>query len=1119
MPIHAALNHKTIYNYDRKVTLSPQIIRLRPAAHTRTNIVSYSLNVEPKGHFINWQQDPLGNFLARVVFPEPVDHFHVEVDVVAEMAVLNPFDFFIAEHADEFPFAYDENETDELEPFLDAEPAGPHLQKLLDGIDRTPQQTINFLVALNQQIEQRIDYIVRMEPGVQSPEETLEINRGSCRDTAWLIVQILRHLGLAARFASGYLIQLKHDQEALDGPSGTDVDFTDLHAWAEVYLPGAGWIGLDGTSGLLAGEGHIPLACAPQPTSAAPITGLVGPCEVEFGHEMSVDRIYESPRVTKPYSDSQWQAIDTLGSKIEYKLQEGDVRLTMGGEPTFVSIDDPDGAEWNTAAMGPNKRRLAYDLIQRLRRRFAPQGLLTFGQGKLYPGEPYPRWAFGLYWRGDGLPLWTEDRAIAKEGENYQPTHKDAQKFMLGLCERLEVDGNYVIPAYEDPLKTLGAEQQLPVNLSPDHPDFEKELDRARLARILRKGLGTPTGYVLPLQAWQAKAGRSWITGPWPFRGEHMFLLPGDSPVGFRLPIESLPWLPAARYPWYSPQDPFGIDGPLPAPDKSRQPWMSQRSAEGATPQDRNEQELPDTDRQQDPEKTNRGLVSPDIRTALAVEPRDGHINVFMPPTESAEAYLELVAACEDVAAEQNMPIYIEGYEPPHDHRLNVIKVTPDPGVIEVNIHPSANWEQLRGITTALYEEARQSRLGTEKFMIDGRHIGTGGGNHIVCGGASPADSPFLRRPDLLGSLVRYWQNHPSLSYLFSGLFIGPTSQAPRADEGRDDLLYELEIALSQLPQRGTNVPLWVVDRTLRNLLVDLTGNTHRSEICIDKLYSPDGPTGRLGLVEFRAFEMPPHAEMSLAQQLLLRALIARFWDQPYARPLIRHGDRLRDRFMLPHYLWEDFTDVLEEMRQAGYAFDDAWYAPHFEFKFPRCGEVSYRGMDIEIRTALEPWHVMGEEAGGGGTVRYVDSSVERLQAKVRNLADPGRYVLTCNGRHVPLQPTGASEEYVAGVRFRAWQPASALHPTIGVHSPLVFDLIDTWNGRSIGGCRYHVSHPGGRNYDTAPVNAEEAEGRRLARFDAHGHTPGHPGSPVLERNATYPHTLDLRAPVRPAHV
>ncbi|MDF1721496.1 MAG: transglutaminase family protein [Minwuia sp.] len=1111
MPIHAALNHKTIYNYDRKVTLSPQTIRLRPAAHTRTNILSYSLRISPENHFINWQQDPLGNYMARVVFPEPVDHFHVEVDMVAEMAVLNPFDFFLEEYAERFPFAYEPGEADSLEPYLDPEPAGPELQKLIDGIDRSEQRTIDFLFTMNQQLQSQIGYVVRMEPGVQTPEETLGLAKGSCRDTAWLMVQVLRHMGLAARFASGYLIQLQPDQKPLEGPTGPESDFTDLHAWAEVYLPGAGWIGLDATSGLLAGEGHIPLACAPSPTSAAPITGRVGASEVEFSHEMTVTRIYESARVTKPFSDDAWSRVDALGQDIEAKLVAGDVRLTMGGEPTFVSIDDMDGEEWNTDALGPTKRKLAFELIKRVRNRFAPDGLLTFGQGKQYPGEPLPRWAFGLFWRNDGLPIWDRADLIASEDEDYRPTVEDAETFIHLMCDRLDVNRQYAIPAFEDPLVHLKAEQQLPINLNPDDPAFKKDQDRSRLADVLRRGLDQPKAYVLPVMRGHDKDGEHWITGPWEFKAGYMFLLPGDSPVGFRLPLGALPHLEPDQYPSTTPVDPYSIEGPLPVPAELAA-RVSPRTAATAAPGATATAAAGGTAKAAPAEN-----VSEVVRTAMVVEPRAGRLNLFLPPTVSAEDYLELIAAAEDAAVTMNMPIHIEGYEPPPDPRISVIRVTPDPGVIEVNVHPATDWSMLTSITKGIYEEARQTRLGTEKFMVDGRHIGTGGGNHIVVGGARPADSPFLRRPDLLGSLIRYWQNHPSLSYLFSGMFIGPTSQAPRVDEARDDTLYELEIALSQLPKRDEDVRPWTVDRMLRNLLIDLTGNTHRSEICIDKLYSPSGPTGRLGLVEFRGFEMPPHAEMSLAQQLLLRGLIARFWEQPYTRPLIRHGDALRDRHMLPYYAWRDFESVIAEMQEAGFAFDAEWYRAQFEFRFPRMGEATYHGMEIEIRNALEPWHVLGEESGSSGTARYVDSSLERVQVQISGLSDPGRYMVACNGRHVPLAPTSHAGTWVGGVRYKAWAPYSALHPMIDIHSPLTFDLIDTWSGRSVGGCRYHVVHPGGRNYETSPVNGEEAEGRRLSRFEPIGHSPGQVGVPVRERNERFPHTLDLRAPIMPA--
>jgi len=1102
MTIHVALHHATSYHYDRPVKLGPQVIRLRPAPHSRTPIESYALAIEPKGHFINWQQDPHGNFLARVVFPEKVDRFSVTVDLVADMAVYNPFDFFLEPDAETFPFKYDALSARDLEPYLETAEAGPLLKEWLAKVQYPEDiRTVDFLVNLNRRLQKDIGYVIRMEPGVQTPEDTLKRGTGSCRDSGWLLVQILRHLGIAARFVSGYLVQLVPDVKALDGPVGALEDFTDLHAWAEAYLPGAGWVGLDPTSGLLTGEGHIPLAATPHYASAAPIAGALEPANTKFGFEMSIARILETPRVTKPYTPEAWEAIDRLGGEIYEELAANDVRLTVGGEPTFVAVDDPDADEWNTEAVGPSKRRYAEDLIKRLKSRFAPNGFIHYGQGKWYPGEQLPRWALSLYWRKDGKPLWQQ---IEPNGEA-APSDEDAANLARGIARRLGFPDDAVNPAFEDPWHYIEQERKLPLNVDPIDNKLDDPLARERLAKVFEHGLERPVGYAIPATKAYAYPGeRRWFTGPWPTRSGHLFLVPGNASIGYRLPLPSLPHIPKADYPHVVPEDPFAEHMPaFPDPAAERQPFL-QGGAEaverpgGAAPGQRGVM--------QDPAR------EPQVRTAITVEAREGRLYIFMPPLETAEDYLDLLAAIEDVVAETGKPVFIEGYPPPFDPRLNVIKVTPDPGVIEVNIHPSGSWEEMKSTTLGLYEDAHFSRLGTEKFMLDGRHSGTGGGNHLVMGGATPADSPFLRRPDLLASLITYWQHHPALSYLFSGLFIGPTSQAPRVDEARHDSLFELELAMRQLPDAGSEATAkpWLVDRLFRNLLVDVTGNTHRSEICIDKLYSPDSSTGRLGLVEFRAFEMPPHAQMSLVQQTLLLALVARFWKEHYIRDFVRWGTRLNDSFMLPHFIWRDLEDVIADMQRAGYALDLEWFAPHFEFRFPRFGEIQYGDIRLEIRHALEAWPVMGEMGAIGGTVRFVDSSIERLQVRATNFVE-GRFQIACNGCKVPMGPTGVAGEAVGGVRYRAWQPAASLHPTIGIDAPLTFDLVDTWTGRAVAGCTYHVSHPGGRSFDSFPVNAYEAESRRLARFQEFGHSPGPRPLPTEVVRPEFPHTLDLR--------
>lgn len=1116
MTIRVALHHKTTYEFDRPVEIAPHVLRLRPAPHSRTPILAYSLKVQPDEHFINWQQDPFGNYQARLVFPKRATKLSFEIELIADMTAYNPFDFFVEDYAKSFPFEYDAQTRKELQPYLKKGRMTKSLKNWLGTVPMDEMPINDFLVMLNQRLEQEIDYSLRFEPGVQTPHETLTSKVGSCRDTSWLLVQILRNLGLAARFASGYLVQLAPDIEALEGPTGPAEDFTDLHAWCEVYLPGAGWVGLDPTSGLFTSEGHIPLACTPDPISAAPITGATDECEVEFSYSNEVTRILEDPRVTKPYTEDQWQSILALGNLVENKLEQEDVRLTMGGEPTFVSIDDMESGQWNTEALGKDKLDLAKKLLLRLRDKFAPNGLLHYGQGKWYPGEEVPRWALGCFWRKDHQAIWHDPSLLGRIDKDYGFKVDHAKQFATTLANRAGVGEAFVNPAYEDALYYIWREESLPADVDPYDAKAKDGLERARIARVLRQGVDAEVGYVLPIK-WDEKSA-AWTSSKWQLRAERVVLIPGDSPIGLRLPLNSLQTPDESeREPE---RDPFEQREPLAHLTAPSTDATASVTA-GAI----------DTSQAQPNSTTVATPSNAPIRTSLCIETRDGKVYVFMPPMEQLEQYLELINLIEHTANELQVPVIIEGYEPPKDPRIEKLLVTPDPGVIEVNVNPASNWQELVDNTTTLYEEARLTRLATEKFMHDGRHTGTGGGNHITLGGSTPNDSPLLRRPDLVRSLVTYWQHHPGLSYLFSGMFIGPTSQSPRVDEGRDEMLYELEIAFQQMPEGDVEQP-WLVDRLLRNLLIDITGNTHRAEFCIDKLYSPGTSSGRQGILEFRGFEMPPHSRMALVQTLLLRALVARFWNEPYKKPLVRWGTQLHDRFLMPHYVWSDIKDVVQDLNDHGYPFDLAWLAPFEEFRFPHYGRLQVDDITLGLRWAVEPWHVLGEEIGSFGTARYVDSSVERLQVKVDGLTD-GRHIVVCNGRRLPLQNTGRQGQYVASVRYRAWQPPSALHPTIGVHAPLVFDIIDTWNGKAIGGCSYHVTHPGGRSYDTYPLNALEAESRRVNRFWDFGHTPGgvkahdsqslvreffqhhyepKPMEPPLEESPDeYPHMLDLR--------
>jgi uncharacterized protein (DUF2126 family)/transglutaminase-like putative cysteine protease len=1083
------IRHETRYRYDEPALLGPQLVRLRPAEHARARVLSYALHFAPKGE-VRWQQDPWGNRVARLTMRagEALREFAVTVDLAVDVQPVNPFDFFVDDRCREVPFTYPDGLDHELAPFLLGAHAapGPRLADFLTDVPAKGYVT-DHLVAMNAKVAAAVRYVIRNEPGIQSSEETLALGSGSCRDSALLLCDALRAQGFATRFVSGYLVQLADEGNIPDLARGVARDVVDLHAWCEVYVPGAGWIGLDGTSGLLTGEGHIPLACTVRPELAAPIEGTASVAQGGLDFRMEVARLGHEPSPRTPYTDDAWAALKAAGTAVDATLRERGLRLTMGGEPTWTSRAHAEAPEWNEAALGPTKWAQGLELARELAARLGEGTLLLERMGKLYPGESLPRWALHLLWRTDGAPIW---RTPALQDLRSAPpattaTVGDAQRFAARLAARLGVDDGAILPAYEDPWAAITREENLPVDVDPLAARLDDPEERRTLARALGHGLHQPTGYVLPLafDAWAA-GGPRFVTSRWTLRRAHLFLLFGDSPIGLRLPLDRVDGRPRPLWP----------------EDITTGPAAFAREAANTAP----------LFAQQSPARIDAQARGESIHTAVCVEPRDGVLHVFLPPLPSADAFLALIAAIEDVAAEVSQPVRLEGYAPPSDPRLGSCLVTPDPGVLEVNVSPTETFDAYVAQMETIADAANHAGLRPDKYRIDGREVGSGGGHHLTLGGPTTVESPFLKEPALFAGLLRYVNGHPALSYLFTGLFVGPTSQAPRIDEARHDALYELEIALAHA-EGAVAPPPWLTDRLFRDLLVDVAGNGHRTEICIDKLYDPASASGRQGLVEFRAFEMPPHERLAAAQMLLVRALVARLAKEPYRAPLVRWGSQLHDRFMLPLPLWNDLRDVLADLRAHGLPLDEAWYAPFVDHRFPIAGTLRLDDALLEVRTALEPWPVLGEEPGAhGGTSRYVDASVERVQVRTEGLVE-GRHLVLVNGLTVPLRPTGRAGEHVAGVRFRAWQPPRSLQPHLGVHHPLRFDVVDTWARRSLGACTYHVWHPEGRAYTAPPLTAFEAAARRAQRFTTIGHAP-FPVEPVPTRtHDEQPFTLDLR--------
>jgi uncharacterized protein (DUF2126 family) len=1067
--------HRTVYSYPYPAALGPHQVRLRPANHARARIESYGLTV-PDEASLRWQLDPFGNHVAHLTFRKGarLASLELRVELAVDVRPVNPFDFFVDDRCKETPFRYPDELAKDVAPFLDAEDdalrGGARVAAFLDALPRSGG-TVDLVVALNRAVHDAVRYVIREEPGIWTPEETLAHGCGSCRDSSVLLIKALRSRGLAARFASGYLVQLRDEGMIPDEPRGMGADVVDLHAWAEVYLPGGGWIGLDATSGLLCGEGHIPLACTARPALATPVEGTSDTAAERVSFEMKVARLGHEPRPTAPFSDEVWEQLLSAGDRADAALEARGFTLTCGGEPTFTSREHPREPEWNGEALGATKSAQGARLAQELRRTLAPGAALLERQGKHYPGESLPRWTIDLVRRRDGAPVWSDAKASARAA-----TADDARRLAEGLALRLGLAGS-VQPAFEDPWRHLQSEAALPVDVDPLEADLGAPEERRRLARVLDRGLGSEAGWVLPL----ARERDRWRSDRWTFRRGHLFLLPGDGAVGLRLPLASIAGAPLE----VAPAEPVA-PGP-PDPRRGEAEARQERlTARGPTP------------------------AAKSVRTALCAEVRDGRIRAFLPPLASAADFLALVAQVDAVRRDLGVDVALEGYPPPPGPELDRFSVAPDPGVLEVNLPPSKSLRAHAALVDGVFDAALHAGLTAEKYLLDGRMAGSGGGHHLTLGGPTPLESPFVLRPDLLASLVTFCQHHPSLSFVFTGLFVGPTSQAPRVDEARHDALYELEIALARAFDRREPAPPWLGDLLFRHLLVDVTGNTHRAEISIDKLYDWRTPHGRQGLVELRAFEMPPHPRMASAQMALVRALAAAFAAEPYQFPLVRWGTELHDRFLLPTWLWRDLEDVLSYLEQRGLALPRDAYRAFVELRCPKVGTLQAGEVTVDVRNAIEPWHVLGEEPSGAGTSRYVDSSVERIEVRADGLVE-GRHELLANGYTLPLRATGTRGEKVAGVRFRAWAPPHSLHAHIGIHHPIRVDVVDTWARRSLGACAYHVWHPEGRGYDTPPLTRFEAAARQAKRFTLEAPSPWPVAPQRVAPHPDAPFTLDLR--------